>query len=84
MEAFDLEYLTRVVDVKDTVHKVSLMTHLVELVVDKFPERSTDLYSEMPHVHRVAKVYVLYVQQDCIVLFKAALRLSTMAITYRA
>lgn len=54
-EAFDLEYLGRVVDVKDTVHKAPLMVHLVEIVVDKFPE-SSDLYSELPSVHRIAKV----------------------------
>ena len=42
-------------DVKDTVHKAPLMLHLVELVVDKFPE-STDLYSELSHVHRIVKV----------------------------
>ena len=50
-----MEYLGRVVDVKDTVHKAPLMLHLVDLVVDKFPE-SSDLYSELPHVHRLAKV----------------------------
>ena len=55
MEAFDLEYLNRIVDVKDTVHKAPFLLHLVELVVDRFPT-STDLYSELPHVHRVAKV----------------------------
>ncbi len=55
VEAFDLEYLTRVVDVKDTLHKAPLMLHLVELVVEQFPE-SGDLYSELPHLHRVAKV----------------------------
>lgn len=55
MEAFDLQYLSRVVDVKDTVHKAPLMLHLVELVVDKFPD-SSDLYSELSHVHRIAKV----------------------------
>ncbi len=58
VEAFDLEYLNRVADVKDTAKKVSLMTHLVELVIDQFPN-STDLYSELPHVHRVAKVRYL-------------------------
>ncbi len=57
-KAFDLEYLNRVMDVKDTVNKVSLMTHLVELVIDQFPQAS-DLYSEMPHVHRVAKVSII-------------------------
>lgn len=50
-----MEYLTRVVDVKDTVHKAPLMLHLVDLVVEMFPE-SSDLYSELPHLHRVAKV----------------------------
>ncbi len=54
-EAFDLEYLGRVADVKDTVHKAPLMLHLVELVVEKFPE-SSDLYADLPHIHRVAKV----------------------------
>ena len=54
-----MEYLTRVVDVKDTVHRASLLLHLVELVVEKFPE-STDLHSELPHVLRVAKVSALY------------------------
>ena len=55
VEAFDLEYLTRLVDVKDTVHKTPLLMHLVELVVEKFPE-SNDLYCELSSVHRVAKV----------------------------
>ena len=54
-EAFDLEYLCRVVDVKDTVNKAPLMLHLVELVIEKFPN-SSDLYSDLPSVHRVAKV----------------------------
>ena len=56
-EAFDLEYLGRVMDVKDTVHKAPLMLHLVELVVEKFPQ-SSDLYSELPNVHRIAKVSI--------------------------
>lgn len=42
-------------DVKDTVHKASLMLHLVELVIEKFP-KSSDLYADLPHVHWVAKV----------------------------
>lgn len=65
--AFDLEYLNRVADVKDTAKKVSLMAHLVELVVGQFPQ-STDLYSELPHVHRVAKVsYALYIALSAII-----------------
>ena len=43
------------VDVKDTVNKAPLMLHLVELVIEKFPN-SSDLYSDLPSVHRVAKV----------------------------
>lgn len=42
-------------DVKDTVNKAPLMIHLVELVVEKFPDAS-DLYSDLPSVHRIAKV----------------------------
>ena len=40
---------------KDTVNKAPLMVHLVELVVEKFPDAS-DLYSDLPSVHRIAKV----------------------------
>ena len=54
-DAFDLEYLSRIVDVKDTVHKAPLLLHLVELVVEKFSD-SSDLHSELCHVHFVAKV----------------------------
>lgn len=43
------------VDVKDTVNKLPLMVHLVELVLEKFPDAS-DLYSDLPSVHRIAKV----------------------------
>ena len=45
-------------DVKDTVHKAPLMLHLVELVVEKFPQ-SSDLYSELPNVHKIAKVSII-------------------------
>ena len=54
-DAFDLEYLSRLVDVKDTVHKAPLLLHLVELVVEKFPD-SSDLHSELCHLHFVAKM----------------------------
>ena len=54
-KAFDLEYLTRVVDVKDTLHKTPLLVHIVELTVEKFPD-SSDLHTELSHAHRVAKV----------------------------
>lgn len=56
-KAFDLEYLTRIVDVKDTVHKTPLLVHLVELVIEKYPD-SLDLHSELLKVHRVSKVFL--------------------------
>ena len=55
VDAFDLEYLSRCVDVKDTKHKTPLLIHMVELVVERFTD-STNLHSDMPHVHRVSKV----------------------------
>ena len=42
-------------DVKDTVHRAPLLLHVVELMVQQFPD-STDLFSELSHVHRVSKV----------------------------
>ena len=42
-------------DVKDTVHKAPFILHLVELVIEKFPG-SSDLYGDLAHTHRVAKV----------------------------
>lgn len=55
LEAFNLEYLSRVPDVKDTVHRAPLLLHVVELMVQQFPNGS-DLFSELSHVHRVSKV----------------------------
>lgn len=62
-KAFNLEYLTRVVDVKDTLHKTPLLVHIVELTVEQFPD-STDLHSDLPHVHRVAKVTETRTQRE--------------------
>jgi hypothetical protein len=55
LEAFDLEYLSRVPDVKDTAHRAPLLLHVVELMVNQFPD-SGDLFSDLPHVHRVGKM----------------------------
>ena len=52
-EAFDLELLVKVDEVKDTTRKRPLTLHIVRLMIEKFPD-STDLFSELPHVHRVA------------------------------
>ncbi|XP_046702735.1 FH1/FH2 domain-containing protein 3 isoform X2 [Silurus meridionalis] len=54
-KGFELSYLEKVPEVKDTVHKQSLLHHVSSIVVDKFPE-SSDLYSEIGAVTRSAKV----------------------------
>ncbi|XP_073678616.1 FH1/FH2 domain-containing protein 3-like, partial [Garra rufa] len=54
-KGFDLTYLEKVPEVKDTVHKQSLLHHVCSIVVENFPE-STDLYSEIGAVTRSAKV----------------------------
>ncbi|XP_010016484.1 PREDICTED: FH1/FH2 domain-containing protein 1-like [Nestor notabilis] len=52
---FELGYLEKVSEVKDTVHRQSLLHHLCHMVVEKFPE-TTDLYSEIASITRSAKV----------------------------
>ncbi|XP_026534064.1 FH1/FH2 domain-containing protein 3 isoform X2 [Notechis scutatus] len=54
-KAFELSYLEKVPEVKDTVHKQSLLHHVCTIVVETFPD-STDLYSEIGAVTRSAKV----------------------------
>uniref|UniRef100_A0ACB8FT69 FH1/FH2 domain-containing protein 3 n=1 Tax=Sphaerodactylus townsendi TaxID=933632 RepID=A0ACB8FT69_9SAUR len=53
-KAFELSYLEKVPEVKDTVHKQSLLHHVCTIVVEKFPD-STDLYSEIGAITRSAK-----------------------------
>ncbi|ETE72371.1 FH1/FH2 domain-containing protein 3, partial [Ophiophagus hannah] len=48
-------YLEKVPEVKDTVHKQSLLHHVCTIVVETFPD-STDLYSEIGAITRSAKV----------------------------
>uniref|UniRef100_A0A8C3Y418 Formin homology 2 domain containing 1 n=1 Tax=Catharus ustulatus TaxID=91951 RepID=A0A8C3Y418_CATUS len=52
---FELGYLEKVSEVKDTVHRQSLLYHLCQMVVEKFPE-TTDLYSEIASITRSAKI----------------------------
>uniref|UniRef100_A0A8C3SCE1 Formin homology 2 domain containing 1 n=1 Tax=Chelydra serpentina TaxID=8475 RepID=A0A8C3SCE1_CHESE len=52
---FELSYLEKVSEVKDTVHRQSLLHHLCHLVVERFPQTS-DLYSEIAAITRSAKV----------------------------
>ncbi|XP_069476741.1 FH1/FH2 domain-containing protein 3 isoform X5 [Ambystoma mexicanum] len=54
-KAFELSYLEKVPEVKDTVHKQSLLHHVSTMVVEKYPD-STDLYSEIGAITRSAKV----------------------------
>ncbi|XP_053768964.1 FH1/FH2 domain-containing protein 3 isoform X11 [Desmodus rotundus] len=54
-KAFELSYLEKVPEVKDTVHKQSLLYHVCTMVVENFPD-SSDLYSEIGAVTRSAKV----------------------------
>ncbi|XP_037120665.1 FH1/FH2 domain-containing protein 3-like isoform X4 [Syngnathus acus] len=54
-KGFELTYLQKVPEVKDTVHKQSLLHHACSVVVENFPQ-STDLYSEIGAITRSAKV----------------------------
>ncbi|XP_028281708.1 FH1/FH2 domain-containing protein 3 isoform X1 [Parambassis ranga] len=54
-KGFELSYLEKVPEVKDTVHKQSLLHHVCSIVVEKFPD-STDLYSEIGAITRLTKV----------------------------
>ncbi|CAF1138395.1 unnamed protein product, partial [Adineta ricciae] len=52
---FQLDYLSKVVEVKDTTHKHSLLYHVCNIVCERYPETS-DLYSDMGHITRCSKV----------------------------
>ncbi|KAG7245146.1 hypothetical protein INR49_023712 [Caranx melampygus] len=54
-KGFEFTYLEKVPEVKDTVHKQSLLHHACSAVVENFPQ-STDLYSEIGALTRSAKV----------------------------
>ncbi|XP_045565267.1 FH1/FH2 domain-containing protein 3 isoform X4 [Salmo salar] len=54
-KGFELSYLEKLPEVKDTVHKQSLLHHACSIVVDNYPQ-STDLYSEIGAITRSAKV----------------------------
>ncbi|XP_065064822.1 FH1/FH2 domain-containing protein 1-like isoform X2 [Rhopilema esculentum] len=55
IKAFQLDYLAKVPEVKDTVHKQSLLYHLCTMVMEKYPDTS-DLYSELGALHRCSRV----------------------------
>jgi len=52
---FQLDYLAKVPEVKDTVQKHSLLFHVCNIVVEKYPDTS-DLYSDIGHITRCSKV----------------------------
>ncbi|XP_070574072.1 uncharacterized protein [Ptychodera flava] len=54
-KGFQLDYLAKVPEVKDTVRKQSLLYHLCIMMMEKFPE-SSDLYSEIGPITRCSKV----------------------------
>lgn len=55
VKGFNIDYLAKVPEVKDTVQKHSLLHHLCQFVMEKF-SNSTDLYSELGSVARASKV----------------------------
>ncbi|XP_053575430.1 FH1/FH2 domain-containing protein 1 [Bombina bombina] len=54
-KGFDLSYLEKVTEVKDTVHRQSLLHHMCNIVTEKFSDTS-DLYSEVAAITRSSKV----------------------------
>lgn len=54
-KAFIIDYLAKLPEVKDTVHKHSLLHHLTNMILDQFPDAS-DLYSDIGAITRCAKV----------------------------
>lgn len=55
VKGFQIDYLSKVPEVKDTVHKHSLLHHVCHMVMEKDPS-TTDLYSEIGAVTRSSKV----------------------------
>uniref|UniRef100_A0A671QMM4 FH1/FH2 domain-containing protein 1-like n=1 Tax=Sinocyclocheilus anshuiensis TaxID=1608454 RepID=A0A671QMM4_9TELE len=55
VSGFELSYLEKVTEVKDTVHRQSLLHHTCNFVVENYPD-ATDLYSEISSITRSAKV----------------------------
>lgn len=55
VRGFSVEFLQRIPEIKDTVHKHSLLHHLCTLILDQFPD-SSDLYSELGPITRCSRV----------------------------
>ncbi|XP_078400278.1 FH1/FH2 domain-containing protein 1 isoform X1 [Cetorhinus maximus] len=54
-KGFELSYLEKVSEVKDTIQRQSLLYHTCNLVVENFPD-TTDVYSEIAAITRSAKI----------------------------
>ncbi|XP_076856360.1 FH1/FH2 domain-containing protein 1 isoform X4 [Brachyhypopomus gauderio] len=54
-KGFELSYLEKVTEVKDTVHRQSLLHHCCNFVLENYPD-TTDVYSEISSITRSAKV----------------------------
>ena len=52
---FQLDYLARVPEVKDTMQKDTLLYHVCNIVVEKYPNTS-DFYSDIGQITRCSKV----------------------------
>lgn len=59
VKGFRLEYLSKVMEVKDTVHKHPLLYHICEMIIEKFPD-TTDFFSEA----RVSLNIIYYSELD--------------------
>ncbi|KAI6177987.1 Formin HOmology Domain [Aphelenchoides besseyi] len=55
LKAFQLDFLARASEVKDSVHKYPLTYHAADLMINQVPD-STDLYSEFGAVSRCARL----------------------------
>ncbi|KAG8437315.1 hypothetical protein GDO86_008137 [Hymenochirus boettgeri] len=55
VKGFDLSYLEKVSEVKDTIQRQSLLHHMCNIVIEKSPDTS-DLYSEIAAITRSSKV----------------------------
>lgn len=71
VKGFQIEYLSKVPEVKDTVHKHSLLHHLCHFVMESSPNTS-DLYSEIGPITRASKadfnelaVNIKYLETEC-------------------
>lgn len=71
VKGFQIDYLEKVPEVKDTVHKHSLLHHLCLFIQERY-ESTSDLYSEFSAVNRASKVDYVEVgknlkkmQHDC-------------------